>query len=151
MHFFTTFNIVVILRVIVCNYQEMGGNVSLLPSHLLIASSKASFNLMKAILSTPFDMIDFLNRRAFENWTTRTEADLRGQVVKFLDSVMGPNKLIERFKVMKIEQDPNQKDHVLLDIHITPYFPAKSFVIQLAGHKGDNPEDAIWESEYHQE
>ena len=90
-------------------------------------------------------------RRAFENWTTRTEADLRGQVVKFLDSVMGPNKLIERFKVMKIEQDPNQKDRVLLDIHITPYFPAKSFVIQLAGHKGDNPEDAIWESEYHQE
>lgn len=106
---------------------------------------------MKAILSTPFDMIDFLNRRAFENWTTRTEADLRGQVVKFLDSVMGPNKLIERFKVMKIEQDPNQKDRVLLDIHITPYFPAKSFVIQLTGHKGDNPEDAIWESEYHQE
>lgn len=96
-------------------------------------------------------LIDFLNRRAFENWTTRTEADLRGQVVKFLDSVMGPNKLIERFKVMKIEQDPNQKDHVLLDIHITPYFPAKSFVIQLAGHKGDNPEDAIWESEYRQE
>lgn len=49
---------------------------------------------------------------------SRTEADLRGQVVKFLDSVMGPNKLIERFKVMKIEQDPNQKDRVLLDIHI---------------------------------
>lgn len=48
-------------------------------------------------------------------------------------------------------QEPNQKDRVLLDIHITPYFPAKSFVIQLAGHKGDNPEDAIWESEYHQE
>ena len=44
---------------------------------------------------------------------------------------------------MKIEQDPSQKDRVLLDIHITPYFPAKSFVIQLAGHKGDNPEDAF--------
>lgn len=96
-------------------------------------------------------LIDFLNRRAFENWSTRTEADLRSQVVKFLDSIMGPNKLIERFKVMKIERDPNQKDRVLLDIHITPYFPAKSFVIQLAGHKGDGPEDAIWESEYNQE
>lgn len=96
-------------------------------------------------------LIDFLNRRAFENWSTRTEAYLRSQVVKFLDSIMGPNKLIERFKVMKIERDPNQKDRVLLDIHITPYFPAKSFVIQLAGHKGDGPEDAIWESEYNQE
>lgn len=92
-----------------------------------------------------------LSVRAVLSRANRTEADLRGQVVKFLDSVMGPNKLIERFKVMKIEQDPNQKDHVLLDIHITPYFPAKSFVIQLAGHKGDNPEDAIWESEYRQE
>jgi len=96
-------------------------------------------------------LFDFLNRRAFENWNTRTEADLRSQIVKFLDSVMGPNKLIERFKVVKIEQDPNQKDRILLDIHITPFFPAKSFVIQLAGHKGDGPEEAVWESEYKQE
>ena len=70
---------------------------------------------------------------------------------EILSRYSGFGGLIERFKVMKIEQDPNQKDRVLLDIHITPYFPAKSFVIQLAGHKGDNPEDAIWESEYHQE
>lgn len=96
-------------------------------------------------------LFDFLNRRAFENWTTRTEADLRSQIVKFLDGIQGPTKLIERFKVMKIEQDPNQKDRVLLDIHITPYFPAKSFVIQLDGHKGDGPENAVWNSEYKQE
>lgn len=96
-------------------------------------------------------LFDFLNRRAFENWTTRTEADLREQIVKFLDSVKGPNRLIERFRVMKIEQDPKQKDHVLLDLHVTPFFPAKSFIIQLAGHKGDGPEEAVWESEYRQE
>lgn len=96
-------------------------------------------------------LFDFLNRRAFENWSSRIEADLRSQIVKFLDSVQGPSKLIEKFKVLKIEQDKNQKDKVLLDIHITPYFPAKSFVIQLAGHKGDNPEDTVWESEYKQE
>lgn len=96
-------------------------------------------------------LFDFLNRRAFENWTTRTEADLRSQIVKFLDGVQGPSNLIERFKVIKIEQDPNQKDRVLLDIHITPYFPAKSFVIQLDGHKGDGPENAVWNSEYVQQ
>ncbi|USD26885.1 DUF5458 family protein [Flagellimonas marinaquae] len=96
-------------------------------------------------------LFDFLNRRAFENWTTRTEADLRSQIVKFLDGIQGPAKLIERFKVIRIEQDPNQKDRVLLDIHITPYFPAKSFVIQLDGHKGDGPENAVWNSEYLQQ
>ena len=71
-------------------------------------------------------------------------------IVKFLDNIQGPSKLIEKFKVVKIEQDPNQKDRVLLDIHITPYFPAKSFVIQLDGHKGDGPEKAEWHSEYNQ-
>ncbi|TDQ30364.1 DUF5458 family protein [Tenacibaculum caenipelagi] len=96
-------------------------------------------------------LFDFLNRRAFENWSSRTEADLRRQIVKFLDDIQGPTKLIERFKVMKIEQDRDQKDRVLLDIHITPYFPAKSFVIQLDGHKGDGPEDAVWHSEYLQQ
>ncbi len=96
-------------------------------------------------------LFDFLNRRAFENWTTRTEADLRSQIVKFLDNIQGPTRLIERFKVIRIEQDPNQKDRVLLDIHITPYFPAKSFVIQLEGRKGEEPEEANWESQYKQE
>ena len=95
-------------------------------------------------------LFDFLNRRAFENWTTRTEADLRSQIIKFLDSIKGPTNLIEKFTVMKIEQDKNQKDRILLDIHITPYFPAKSFVIQLDGHKGDGPEDAVWNSDYKQ-
>jgi hypothetical protein len=95
-------------------------------------------------------LFDFLNRRAFENWTTRTEADLRSQIIKFLDGIKGPTNLIEKFTVMKIEQDKTQKDRILLDIHITPYFPAKSFVIQLDGHKGDGPEDAVWHSDYKQ-
>ncbi len=95
-------------------------------------------------------LFDFLNRRAFENWTTRTEADLRSQIIKFLDGIKGPTNLIEKFTVMKIEQDKTQKDRILLDIHITPYFPAKSFVIQLDGHKGDGPEEAVWHSDYKQ-
>ena len=130
-------------------------------SRVMAFSAKTLFNGDNIGLQTysvvrVFDYItkvlfDFLNSRAFENWTTRTEADLRSQIVKFLDGVQGPSKLIEKFKVLKIEQDKDQKDRVLLDIHITPYFPAKSFVIQLAGHKGDNPEDTVWESEYKQE
>jgi hypothetical protein len=93
-------------------------------------------------------LFDFLNRRAFENWTTRTESDLRSQIVKFLDSIQGPDRLIEKFKIMRLEQDPNQKDRVLIDIHITPYFPAKSFVVKLDGQKGDD--SAAWNSEYKQ-
>ncbi len=93
-------------------------------------------------------LFDFLNRRSFENWSGKTERDLRSQIVKFLDGIQGPDKLIERSKIIRLEQDPNQKDRVYLDIHITPYFPAKSFVIKLDGTKGDD--EASWNSEYAQ-
>jgi hypothetical protein len=83
-------------------------------------------------------LIDFLNRRAFENWTSLTENDLRSQIVKFLDSVRGPDKLIEKFRVIRFERDEDQKDRIHLDINITPYFPAKSFMLKLDGHKGDD-------------
>ena len=83
-------------------------------------------------------LIDFLNRRAFENWTSLTEKDLREQIVKFLDSIKGADKLIEKFRVIRFERDENQKDRIHLDINITPYFPAKSFMLKLDGHKGDD-------------
>jgi len=84
-------------------------------------------------------LIDFLNRRAFENWTSITERDLRSQIVKFLDSIQGPttSSLIEKFSIARFERDENQKDRIFLDINITPYFPAKSFVLKLDGMKGD--------------
>ena len=93
-------------------------------------------------------LFDFLNRRAFENWTSKLEGDLRSQIVKFLDGIQGPDRLIEKFKILKLEQDPKQKDRVLIDIHITPYFPAKSFVVKLDGQKGDDGTE--WNSEYKQ-
>ena len=75
-------------------------------------------------------LLDFLNRRAFENWSSKTEDDLRKQIVKFLDSIKGPDKLIEKFKIVRFEQDKQQKDRVWLDIRLTPYFPAKSTEFQ---------------------
>ncbi|WP_410879207.1 DUF5458 family protein [Myroides sp. DW712] len=94
-------------------------------------------------------LLDFLNRRAFENWSAKTEDDLRKQIVVFLDGIKGADKLIEKFKIVRFEQDKQQKDRVWLDIRLTPYFPAKSFVIKLDGHKGADGNE--WEAEYLQE
>ncbi|MEO8109122.1 MAG: DUF5458 family protein [Ginsengibacter sp.] len=94
-------------------------------------------------------MMDFLNRRTFENFNAQTRKELNGQIVKFLDSITGPNKLIEEFTIKKFEQDPVQKDKIYLDIHMKPFFPAKTFLIKLAGQKGDNASD--WSSEYEQD
>lgn len=88
---------------------------------------------------------DFLNRRAFELWNVKMEKNLRNQIVKFLDGIQGPDKLIEKFQILRFERDEDQKDHIFLDIHITPFFPAKSFLVKLDGYKGDDGEE--WKAE----
>lgn len=96
-------------------------------------------------------LMDFLNRRAFENFNSKTQREIREQIVKFLDNVTGPGKLIEKFKILRFEQDPNQKDRIFLDIHMSPYFPAKNYVFKLDGQKGDDPDSADWKAAYEQE
>ncbi|WP_452220837.1 DUF5458 family protein [Lacinutrix salivirga] len=94
-------------------------------------------------------LMDFLNRRAFENFNAKTRKELMGQIVKFLDGITGPDKLIEDFSIKRFEQDPNQKDRVFLDIHMKPYFPAKNFMIKMDGQKGDDGTE--WDADYEQQ
>lgn len=93
-------------------------------------------------------LMDFLNRRAFENFTAKTRKEIMGQIVQFLDGITGPDKLIENFEIRRFEQDPIQKDRIYLDIHMKPYFPAKNFMIKMEGQKGDDGTD--WDTEYQQ-
>lgn len=93
-------------------------------------------------------LMDFLNRRAFENFTATTRKDIMNQIVKFLDSITGPKNLIENFEIRRFEQDPKQKDRIYLDIHMKPYFPAKNFLIKMDGHKGTDANE--WDTEYEQ-
>ena len=93
-------------------------------------------------------LMDFLNRRAFENFNANTRKDLMSQIVKFLDQITGPDKLIEDFTIQRFEQDANQKDKIHLDIHMKPYFPAKNFLIKMDGQKGDDGNS--WDTAYEQ-
>jgi hypothetical protein len=93
-------------------------------------------------------LMDFLNRRAFENFNSKTRKEILSQIIRFLDDITGPGKLIEKFSIKRFEQDPKQKDRIYLDIHMTPYFPAKNFMIKMDGQKGDDGNE--WDTEYEQ-
>ena len=90
-------------------------------------------------------IIDFLNRQAFVNWTPKVQKDLSREISKYLKSIMGSDKIIQDYKLMKLEQDPETK-RINIDLHITPFFPAKNFLLKLGGTKGDSAEE--WQSEY---
>jgi len=94
-------------------------------------------------------LMDFLNRRAFENFNAKTRKEIQGQIVKFLDGITGPDKLIENFEIKRFEQDPTQKDRIFIDVNLKPYFPAKNFLIKLDGQKGDDGTD--WDTDYEQQ
>lgn len=94
-------------------------------------------------------MMDFLNRRAFENFNANTRKDLSSQVVKFLESITGPAKYLESFTLIRFEEDPAQKERIYLDIAVKPFFPAKSFLLQMDGMRGDD--GTGWSTEYKQQ
>ena len=63
-----------------------------------------------SILLDPFQfdyvtkvLMDFLNRRVFENFNAKTRKELMSQIVKFLDNITGPDKLIEDFSIRLFE------------------------------------------------
>lgn len=94
-------------------------------------------------------LMDFLNRRAFENFNANIRKELMGQIVKFLDGISGNGRLIEDFNIQRFEQDALQKDKIHLNIHLKPYFPAKNFMIKMAGQKDE--EGARWDTAYDQQ
>lgn len=93
-------------------------------------------------------IIDFLNRQAFVNWTPKVERDLRTEIGRFLGSIKGHDKIIESFSIVDLKQDPDTKI-INMDIHITPFFPAKNFLLRLGGTKGDTAEE--WMAEFAEE
>jgi hypothetical protein len=93
-------------------------------------------------------IIDFLNRQAFVNWTPKVERDLRKEISHFLGSIKGHDKIIESFSIVDLRQDPDTKI-INLDIHLTPFFPAKNFLLRLGGTKGDTAEE--WKAEFMEE
>ncbi len=90
-------------------------------------------------------LIDFLNRQAFVNWTPKVQKDLSREISRYLKSIMGSDKIIQDYKLMRLEQDPETK-RIFIDLHITPFFPAKNFLLKLGGTKGDTAEE--WQAEF---
>jgi len=90
-------------------------------------------------------IIDFLNRQAFVNWSAQVEREIKAELGRFLGSITGPKKIIESFKIVDIRQDPETKI-IHMDLHLTPFFPAKSFLLRLGGTKGNSAEE--WMAEY---
>jgi hypothetical protein len=87
-------------------------------------------------------LVDFLNRRAFENWDD--DRELRKQITRFMDGIQGSDKLIQKYRIDRFDRNELTKD-IYLNMNITPFFAAKTFVISLAGHEGEQKE---WESNY---
>jgi hypothetical protein len=73
------------------------------------------------------------------------EMDIRKEISRFLDQCKREKRVIETFGKVDVQRDPNQRDRVILNVHITPYFPAKSFIIKLDGKGGESPD---WEAQY---
>lgn len=114
-------------------------------------SSKTLFNGTNIGLQTysvvrTFDwltkgMMDYLNRMLFQNISAKLELDVHKEISRFLDKCKREHNIIENFGAVSVKRDPTQKDRVSVYVNITPYFPAKNFMIKLDGRAGEDGGD----------
>lgn len=82
--------------------------------------------------------MNFFNAEAFKNWDSRNSPrELKTQLISFLEDYKGPGKLIEDFKIEKIERDEKSKD-IKVNVNLKPFYAAKNFYIQLTGHDNED-------------
>ncbi len=90
-----------------------------------------SYNVVRVFDYLTKVLIDFFNRRTFENFNAKVRKELTQQIVDFLDECSGPNKLIESFTIKRFELDHKNKNLIHLDLRIEPFFPSKNFVLKM--------------------
>ncbi len=88
-------------------------------------------------------LMDFLNRRTFENISEENRRNMRDQISRYLDEHKGPGKLIQDFRPVKVDKG-DRPDRVKVLVDVDPYFPARSFIVKLEGTKQE------WGSSYDQ-
>ncbi len=77
-------------------------------------------------------LVDFCNRRAFENFDPKTEREFRNQITQYLEGKKWDDKIIENYEIMQIRKID---DKVYIDLSIDPKYPAVNFKINLEAEK----------------
>ena len=80
---------------------------------------------------------DFLSRRTFEVIDNTLLQDIKLQIAAFLSAIRGSGKIIEDFDNLVVQRHPEKPTHVIINVRIKPFFPAKVFEVTLTGTKGD--------------
>ncbi len=86
-------------------------------------------------------LADYLNRKAGNVWDSKLQGYLRTQIAMFLDKNKLEKRLFKDFEIVRIEADPKQQNRIFVDIKITSYFIAQTFLLNLGGHKGEESWD----------
>jgi hypothetical protein len=77
-------------------------------------------------------IVDFCNRRAFENFDPKTEREFKNQITQYLEGKKWDDKIIENYEIINLKK---VDDKVIIDIAIEPKYPAVSFKINLEAEK----------------
>jgi hypothetical protein len=77
-------------------------------------------------------IVDFCNRRAFENFDSKTQREFNNQLTQYLEGKKWDDKIIEDYKLYDVKK---VGDTVTIEMDITPKYPAVNFKINLEAEK----------------
>jgi len=77
-------------------------------------------------------LVDFCNRRAFENFESSDEREFKNEITKYMEVKKWDDKIIENYEILRLEK---VEDKVFLELSLTPMYPSVNFKINLEAEK----------------
>ena len=82
----------------------------------------------------------FFDQETFRKWDGTTKAELTEAVHTFLSSQKGPDRLIENYTLIGIEQNKETKN-ISIKVNLKPFFAARNYLIELTGREDENTKE----------
>ena len=82
----------------------------------------------------------FFDQETFRKWDGNTKAELTEAVHTFLSSQKGPDRLIENYTLIGIEQNKDTKD-ISIKVNLKPFYAARNYLIELTGHEDEKTKE----------
>jgi hypothetical protein len=125
-------------------YEGAWGTVAMSDVTLCVESTDPDLRALGVVRSMDWIakvLLDYFNSLTFQVFDGNLRKEITRELNNFFNKIKGHGKLIEEYKITKIEKDPNNPQAVKIGINVKPFFAVKHYIIDFSGTQGDFSEE----------
>ena len=125
-------------------YEGAWGTVAMSDVTLCVESTDPDLRALGVVRSMDWIakvLLDYFNSLTFQVFDGNLRKEINRELNNFFNKIKGHGKLIEEYKITKVEKDPENPQAVKIGINVKPFFAVKHYIIDFSGTQGNFEED----------